>query len=128
MSKNDEGIDIPNFDKGMEIGKFKGIRPVGWEILVRLYIAPVKNNGIYIPDTAQDDQQYKSCVGLVIDRAKGVYQDERYNNTGAWCEVGDWIVFPRQGGAKIYVDGLPCYFLPEDAMYAVTDDPRRITR
>ncbi len=122
------GIDVSNFDKEAEIASFKGIKPTGWYILVRLYIAPVKNNGIYIPDTAQDEQQYKSCVGLVIDKAEGVYQDERYKDTGAWCEIGDWIVFPRHGGTKIYCDGKPCYFLMEDASYAVIDDPRRITR
>lgn len=128
MSKNDEGIDFENFDKEAEIARFKGITPVGWEIAVRLYVAPVKNNGIFIPDVSHDEQQYKSCVGLVVNKAKGVYKDEKYKDTGAWCEIGDWIVFPRQGGQKLYWEGLPIYSLKEDALYWVVDDPRKVTR
>ncbi len=128
MSKNDEGIDILTFEKDLEIAKFNGIYPVGWSLLVRLYTAPVKQNGLYTPATAHDEQQYKNCVGLVIDMSPGAYKDERYKETGPWCKIGDWVIFPRHGGSKIYCDGLPCFFLKEDAIDGITDDPRRINK
>lgn len=128
MSKNDKGINIETFDPNLEIAQFKGIRPVGWALMIRLYGDPVEKNGITIPKTAHDEQQYKSCVGLVVDMSPAAYKDERYKETGPWCKIGDWVIFPRHGGSKVYCDGLPCFFLKEDAIDGIADDPRRIYR
>lgn len=127
MSK-DEGIDFLTFDKALEIAKFQGIDPVGFELFIRLYVAPKLQGNIELPATSHDDLQYKSCVGMVIAKAPAVYKDERYKHTGPWCEVGDWVIFPRHSGLQLICDGKPCYFLKEDALYGRTNDPRRITK
>lgn len=128
MSKNDEGIDVLTFDKALEIAKFKGLNPCGWQILVRLYTAPIEINGLERPRTAHDEQQYQSCTGLVIDMGPMAYKDEKYKDCGPWCKIGDWIVFPRHGGIKIYCDGLPCFILSEDQILKTIDDPRRVNK
>lgn len=125
---NDVGIDFLTFDKAAEIASFQGVEPQGYEILVRLYIPPTVQNNIILPDSSHDDLKYSSCVGLVIDKAPGVYKDERYKDTGKWCEIGDWIIFPRHSGLQFICDNKPCYFIKEDALYSKIDDPRRITR
>ena len=126
---NDEGIDLENFSKEEEIAKFAGIHAVGWAILVRLYVEPKITKGkIFIPDKAHDEQQYRGCVGLVIKKSKGAYLDDRYAQTGPWCEVGDWVGFPRHAGYKIYHNGLPVWVLKEDGIDYKTDNPRTITR
>lgn len=127
--KHDEGIDVDNFDINAEIAKFDSMKPQGWSIIVRLYTSTKKTlGGIIIPDTAHDEQQYRSCTGLVVKKSKGAYLDDRYVNTGAWCEEGDWVIFPRHAGYKIFYEGVPIWVLKEDAIDVVIDDPRRITR
>jgi len=127
--KEDSGIDLQNFTPEEEIAKFKGIKPQGWTVLVRLYTKPKKTtNGLYIPDTVHDEQQYKNCTGLVVAKSKAAYQDPRYKETGHWCEVGDWVIFPRHAGYKIQYNGIPVFVLPEDAINVVTDFPEMVLR
>jgi co-chaperonin GroES (HSP10) len=126
---NDEGIDLENFSKEEEIAKFSGLEAVGWTIIVRLYVEPQSTkSGIFIPAKAHEEQQYKGCVGLVVKKGKGTYLDDRYAQTGHWCEVGDWVGFPRHAGYRIYHNGTPLWVLKEDGIDYRTDDPRKISR
>lgn len=126
---NDDGIDLATFDKDAEIAKFDKMEPQGWTVIVRLYTVSKKTTGgIIIPDTAHDDQQYRNCVGLVVKKAKGAYVDDRYASTGPWCEVGDWVIFPRHAGYKIQYNGLPVFVLKEDAIDVVVEDPLMVSR
>lgn len=128
MNKEDLGIDLNNFSKEEEINKFSDIEPQGWTILVRLYTEPKVVNGIFRPDIVHDEQQYRSCVGLVVKKSKAAYLDPRYEQTGKWCEVGDWVVFPRHAGYKIQCHNLPVFVLKEDAIDLIISDPSHITR
>lgn len=129
MNKDNTEIDLTNFSKEEEIAKFKDIEVKGWTILVRLYMGSKKTaGGIFLPDTAHDEQQYKSCVGLVVGKAKAVYLDPRYDQTGPWCEIGDWVVFPRHAGYKIFYNEIPLFVLKEDAIDLVILDPTKIGR
>lgn len=126
---DEAGIDIDNFDKETEIAKFRGLTPVGWTMFVRLYIRPsVTEGGIFLTSSFQHEEVYKSCTGLVVSIAPHAYKDERYKTTGKWIEVGDWVVFPRHAGFRIYWDGLPVWSVPEDAPAGIVDDPRRVIR
>ena len=127
--KEDTGIDLADFNKAKEVNKFEDIEPQGWTILVRLYTKPKKSvNVLYMPDSVHDEQQFRSCVGLVIKKAKATYLDNRYSQTGKWCEVGDWVLFPRHAGYKITYDGMPTFVLKEDAIDAVLKNPEIIER
>jgi co-chaperonin GroES (HSP10) len=123
-------IDIDNFNKEAEIAKFqKALRMVGWSILVRLYIAPATTkSGVFISDDAHNEQKYVNCVGLVVDKAPGTYKDRRYEDTSSWCDIGDWVVFPRHAGYRIEIFDTPCWVLKEDAIDGITHDPRLIKR
>lgn len=126
MSKEDLGIDLQNFSKEEEFAKFNGMQPQGWTVIIRLYTEPKIKNGLYMPDIVHDEQQYKNCVGLVVKKSKAAYLDDRYNQTGSWCEVGDWVIFPRHSGYKIHYEGMPIFVLKEDAIDVVIDDPTKI--
>ena len=130
MSKKfeDPGIDLDNFSKEEEIAKFSDMEPLGWRVIVRLYTEPQKKNGLYMPDIVHDDQQYKGCVGLVIAKSKAAYLDSRYEQTGPWCEVGDWVNFPSYCGYTIFYEGIPIFVLKEDRVAARVNDPRKITK
>lgn len=125
----DEGIDIDNFDIEAEIESFKDFVPSPLKIAIRLYTAPKQlKSGLYIPDAVHDNQQYESHIGLVFAKGSGCYKDERYKNTGPWCEVGDWVAIPRHSGNRMVIDGKPVFIVWEDAIDAVVNDPRRVGR
>jgi co-chaperonin GroES (HSP10) len=129
MSNNEDlGIDLTNFSKEEEIAKFKAFKPQGWTILVRLYTKPKKVNGLIMPDKTHDEQHYFVCTGLVVRKSKGAYKDSRYEQTGKWCKVGDWVVFPKAAGYKVTIDGMPCYVLKEDAIDLIIPDPIRVNK
>lgn len=124
----DLGIDINNFSIEEEIKKFQNIKPQGWTVVVRLYTEPKVVNGIFRPDIVHDEQQYRSCVGLVVLKSKAAYLDPRYEQTGEWCSIGDWVVFPRHAGYKVNYKKAPIFILKEDAIDLIIDDPRDIER
>ena len=128
--KEDEGITInlETFSKEEEIKKFDGLTCVGWRIAVRLYVPLNKVGSIILPGVMHEIQEIKSCVGLVIKKPKAAYLDQRYEQTGSWCEVGDWVVFPRHAGHKTYYRGLPIFSLQEDSILYLTENPADITR
>ena len=126
---NKDEINIENFSFEKEVLKYEGLEPKGWNILVRLYIPPNKtNNGLYLPTSVTDEHEYKSCVGLVLKKAKGVYKDDRYKLTGNWCEVGDWVVFPRHSGYPLNYKDIPIYILKEDSIDLIINNPKDIKR
>ena len=84
--------------------------------------------GIIIPDESHNNKQYISCAGLVVGKGKAVYLDKRYEESGSWCEIGDWVVFPRHAGYKIFYNGLPLFVVKEDAIDIVVDDPSKVDR
>lgn len=128
-NKRDLGIDLKNFSKEEEIKKFDGYTVPGWRIAVRLYIeTAVTKGGILLPQTMHEDQQYKACVGLVVKQAKAAYLDPRYELTGKWCEIGDWVVFPRHAGTQVNYRALPLMLLQEDSVIGVVDNPSDISR
>lgn len=126
----DNGIDLNAFDKEVEIAKFKkAVKAVGWTLFVRLYTEPKKTSGgLIMPDKVRDEALYTSCVGLVIQKGKGVYTDDRYRGTGPWCDIGDWILFPRHAGYRIFVYGVPIWVLKEDALDGIVHDPRGVSK
>ncbi len=129
MNKDNTEIDLTNFSKEEEIAKFKGAQAKGWTVLIRLYMGSKKTpGGLIIPDESHDNEQYISCSGLVVGKGKAVYLDKRYEESGPWCEIGDWVVFPRHAGYKIFYNGLPLFVVKEDAIDIVVDDPSTVRR
>lgn len=128
MNKEDTGIDLNNFDKNAEIAKFAGLRVPGWKLAVRLYIAPQTKNGMLIPDIRHSEQQYENCAGLIVGMGKGAYKDARYEHTGPWCQIGDWVCFPRHSGVRLVYDGIPLFVIQEDAILGCIDDPSIVSR
>ncbi len=125
----DEGIDLANFSKEAEIEKYKDITAAPWELIIRLFIEPPQtSDGIYIPQSVHDEQQYRACVGLVVKQGCAVYLDPRYEQTGRWCEVGDWVLFPRHAGFKIHYENMPTFVIKEDGVSGVLLNPLSVRR
>lgn len=128
-SEEDQGIDFDNFSLVNELENYRGVKTQGWNILVRLYVQPEKTKGgLIVSSKIRDEDQYKNCVGLVVQKSNASYEDPRYKQTGHWCKVGDWVVFPRHAGYKISINNIPTYVLKEDAIDLIIDNPTKVSR
>ena len=47
----DIGIDLDTFDKEKEIELFKNLKPTGWNIVIRLFIAPERTSAPIVFET-----------------------------------------------------------------------------
>jgi len=125
-----EGMDLEILSKEAEIARFEGVETQGFQLLVLLYIPPKKHKGIYIPDATHDDYRFRACTGLVVQKGRDSY-GKRFDSLAdhkVWCNIGDWIAFPRHEGIQLKIDGKECQFLNDASVLAKIDDPRRIMR
>lgn len=127
--QDDMGIDIETFSIEEELKKHDDEDIPGWHVFLRLYIRPNRTKGgLIITDKTHDDQIYESCIGLVVAISPGAYTDSRYEKTGAWCKKGEWRTFPRHAGYRQFLNGIPYWYLPEDAIGKREKDPRIVSR
>jgi hypothetical protein len=114
---------------------FKPPKMCGYHMLVEVYIRDEVNKNIdgtesliYIPKVILDNDKYRNCTGLVLAQGPQCYKGRNFDGFEKWCEVGDWIVFPRNEGVQVNFRGRTVQFLPDDMMFCVIDDPSFITR
>lgn len=114
-------------------------RVCGYYLAVKLYIgnetlSEVTNSigekiKIINPEVALDANKWRSCTGLVLAVGPDAYRGKRFEErSGPWAKVGDWVVFPRHEGTQFNYRGIPMYFVPDDRLFAIVDDPSYVTR
>ena len=121
---NETGVDVDFFNLDDELTQVQNIHPKGWNVLVRLYVEPEqRKSGFILPASYRKEQELKSCQGFVLKIAQGVYENNRYEETGPWCKVGDCVIFSPYAGIKIHRDDSIYVFLKEDMIEAVVTNP-----
>jgi chaperonin GroES len=101
--------------------------PVGWRIAILPYRGPEKTKGgIVIPEEAQKKTQLATTVGYVLRVGDLAYADESKFPNGPWCKEGDWIIFGRYAGSRIYIDGGEIRILNDDEIIGRISDPADI--
>lgn len=97
----------------------------GWRILVRpIPNAPKTKGGIIIPDATIETMDLIRSVGQV--KVVGPMAYGKSEMGGSWCEVGDYILYPRYSGAKFSYGGVKFLLINDDEVLAVIKDPARI--
>lgn len=112
--------------------------PFSKKIAVKIYVRPDeistfttdegKEISLYLPETVSVYDKFRNCTALVISVSKDSYTDEKYQESGPYCKVGDWIMIPRNVGDQVNYRGMPVQIIPEDAIYCVIEDPEHIER
>ena len=104
--------------------------PVGYHILIAMP---------EIEDTYEDTEILKtvstkhhetilSIIGLVLDMGEQAYSDEDRFPSGAWCDVGDYVMFRANSGTRFTIDGKEYRLMNDDSIEAIVNDPRGISR
>lgn len=116
---------------------FEPPRAVGFNMCVKIYVRPEETRAIkgddgvvrriYLPDSARAHDKYRSCVALVCYQGNECYTNPLFQGI-RWCNVGDWIIMPRNEGIQINYRDVPMQLIQDINMYAVVEDPSYVTR
>jgi co-chaperonin GroES (HSP10) len=109
------------------------MRPAGYLVAVKIYIRPeelktiTREDGtevtLYLPDTVRAEDKYSSVSALVCAVGPEAYQGEKFERSGPWCKVGDWILIPRYESTMVSYRGVAMALLPDDRVMAVITGP-----
>ena len=112
------------------------MRPAGYLVAVKIYIRPEelktikKEDGtevtLYLPDTVRAEDKYSSVSALVCAVGPEAYQGEKFERSGPWCKVGDWILIPRYESTMVSYRGVAMALLPDDRVMAVITGPEDV--
>lgn len=123
-----------------DLGVMHAPDPVGHFMLVALpEVEIVTAKGIYIPDATSERERVASVIGTVIAMGPDCYRDPdpvvpqsaldagvpifmlaprpRFPS-GAWCKVGDTVMFSRYGGKRFMIEGVEFRMLADDEITA----------
>lgn len=104
-------------------------KPVGYRLLVALPSVEETYEGTEIIKTSKEQHYEKvlTLLGCVIDMGDDAYKDKDRFPDGAWCKVGDFVMFRPNSGTRFKVDGIEYRLMNDDSIEAVVSDPTGIT-
>ncbi len=131
-------------------------RPCGYHMLVKIFIRTEK--GLYVdkdgkesiialPESLIGVDKYTSCVALVVAQGPQCYKGPKFQESNfrklcrlffnRWmepcylmprCQVGDWIVIPRNEGTQFSYRGVTMQTIIDEYCMMVIPDPTFVTR
>jgi co-chaperonin GroES (HSP10) len=125
---------------------FEPPRPAGYHLVVKIYVREedvcklkddegndiLDENGkpkyIALPSSVTTEDKYRNCTALVLAVGPDAYKGKRFENSGSWCRIGDWVIIPRNEGTQINYRGIPMQIIPDDRILAIIQDPAFATR
>lgn len=112
------------------------MRPAGYLVAVKIYVRPeelktIKQDDgtevtLYLPDTVRAEDKYSSVSALVCAVGPEAYQGDKFERSGPWCKVGDWILIPRYESTMVSYRGVAMALLPDDRVMAVIAGPEDV--
>jgi len=124
--------DAETNEQRAERQKDKLPSPKGWRLLVIPVSQPtVSAGGIAFTEKTRETQEIAGVVGQVVSMGPMAYKDEFKFMGIPWCEVGDFIIFPRYAGSRVRLFGgaadgsedLACRLLNDDEVLATVPNP-----
>ncbi len=104
-------------------------RPQGWLMLIRPYPVKYKSkSSLLMPDSEVDFMNYTTNIGRVVSQGLSCYTKpdhrDRHGNYSPWCQVGDFISWPKNIGSRRVYKGVSYVVITDDDMNEVLPDPQ----
>ena len=84
--------------------------------------------GILKASQTLKDEEVSNICGYVLKMGPDCYKDDKRFPSGAWCKVGDWVVFRAYSGTRMKMYGQEFRLINDDTVEAVVDDPTGVVR
>ena len=103
--------------------------PMGYKVLVAMPQAEEKTEGgILKASQTLKDEEVSNICGYVLKMGPDCYKDDKRFPSGAWCKVGDWVVFRAYSGTRMKMYGQEFRLINDDTVEAVVEDPTGVVR
>lgn len=103
--------------------------PTGYKLLIAIPEVDAKTGGgVYLPDERRGAEETASIIGYVLAKGADAYGDAKKFPSGAWCDVGDFVIFRSYSGTRFKVGGKEFRLINDDTVEAVVEDPRGYSR
>lgn len=79
--------------------------------------------GILIPDSVRADMDYLNTVGRVISLGELAFKDEDIYRNGPWVKPGDYVVYAKYAGSKIWWKGVKLLLVKAASIELVVEKP-----
>jgi len=86
------------------------------------------DNGLIKAGQTMHHEEILSPVLFVVKIGPDAYKDEKRFPSGASCKVGDFVLVRPNTGTRLKIHGREFRLINDDAVEAVVEDPRGITR
>lgn len=86
------------------------------------------DNGLWKPDVTLHNEEMLTTVLFVLKIGPDAYKDEKKFPTGPWCAEGDFVLVRPHAGTRVKIHGKEFRIINDDAVEAVVEDPRGISR
>lgn len=96
----------------------------GVGILVRP--VPVRRKsagGILIPESVRAERDYLNTVGRVLALGELAFKDEDIYRTGPWVKPGDYVVYTKYAGSKLWWKGVQLLIIKAGSIELVVEKP-----
>lgn len=103
--------------------------PSGYRLLCAIPEVGSKfESGILKADITIEHEELLTTVLFVMKLGPDCYKDENRFPSGPWCKEGDFILVRPHAGTRVKIHGREFRIINDDAVEAVVDDPRGISR
>jgi len=105
-------------------------RPVGFRVLIALpnVEETYGETGLVKANQTVRDEYILSIIGLVLDMGDQAYGDQERFPTGAWCKVGDYVMFRANSGTRFKIGSQEYRLLNDDSIEALVPEPKVVRR
>lgn len=86
------------------------------------------DNGLIKAGQTMHHEEVLSPVLFVVKVGPDAYKDQSRFPSGASCKVGDFVLVRPNTGTRLKIHGREFRIINDDAVEAVVEDPRGITR
>jgi co-chaperonin GroES (HSP10) len=103
--------------------------PSGYRLLCAIpEVDKTTDGGIIKADITIHHEELLATTLFVLKVGPDAYKDEKRFPSGPWCKEGDFIIVRPHAGSRIKIHGREFRILNDDAVEAVVEDPRGISR
>jgi co-chaperonin GroES (HSP10) len=103
--------------------------PSGYRILCMVpEVEKVFESGLHKADTTIHNEELLTTVLFVAKLGPDCYKDEKRFPSGPWCKEGDFILVRPHAGTRVKIHGREFRIINDDAIEAVVEDPRGVSR
>ena len=103
--------------------------PSGFKLLCAIpQIEEEYSSGIIKAESTVKTEEQTTVVLFVVKIGPDAYKDTARFPSGAWCEVGDFILARPYSGTRVVIHGKEFRIINDDTVEGIVDDPRGIRR